>query len=497
MDGKHASIAGGVVTGLRSRGLLLPAVDFEGSSQLPSVLFTGELAGKLAGRIRVEREAADTRVSVAFWSGSGDGLPGTPEPRWRRLQLPRFAAIEDNYRSQVRDRLAELLSWRSGDGMPGRLALWHGPPGTGKTWALRALGREWNEWCDLHYVTDPERLLGGDTGYMLSVLASRSEPRDDDLDDLLAEGRSRREREDRWRLLVLEDAGEFLGMAAPAEVGRGFARLLNIADGLLGQGTKALILVTTNEPLGKLHPAALRPGRAMAALEFAPLRADEATTWLAERGVARRVDSPKTIAELHAMLAGGQPAGAAAEPDVCRRSGLVISYSMSLSADGYIAGPDGSFDWAAPSGSCTVPQQTGRLDRRPTARPAPLRDDARVGHRGVLQPVMAEFAEIWRPLEKIVFSTTLTSVEGSNRLATGTLKEEIAALGDRRIAVGGAGLAAECMRRGLIDEFELFVIPIVVGGGTPYFPPNMQIDLELVETRTFGATVYLRYRRCG
>lgn len=389
MDGKHASIAGGVVTGLRSRGLLLPAVDFEGSSQLPRVLFTGEvlaqdgcvvacaqaerdgdeltleeisdlgqlrqasvdedgvreallrhdanpaliarrgarfevsvaagdrhrageLAEKLADRIRVEREAADTRVSVAFWSGSGDGFPGPPEPRWRRLQLPRFATIEDNYRSQVRDRLAELLAWRSGDGMPGRLALWHGPPGTGKTWALRALGREWNEWCDLHYVTDPERLLGGDTGYMLTVLASRSEPRDDDLDDLLAEGRARREREDRWRLLVLEDAGEFLGVAAPAEVGRGFARLLNIADGLLGQGTKALILVTTNEPLGKLHPAALRPGRAMVTLEFAPLRADEATTWLAGRGLDRRVDSPKTLAELHAMLAGREPPEAAA-----------------------------------------------------------------------------------------------------------------------------------------------------------------------------------------
>ena len=96
-----------------------------------------------------------------------------------------------------------------------------------------------------------------------------------------------------------------------------------------------------------------------------------------------------------------------------------------------------------------------------------------------------------------MFSTTLMSVEGSNRLATGTLEEEIAALGERRIAVGGAGLAAECMRRGLVDEFELFVIPIVVGGGTPYFPPDVHIDLELVETRTFGATVYLHYRRCG
>jgi dihydrofolate reductase len=176
----------------------------------------------------------------------------------------------------------------------------------------------------------------------------------------------------------------------------------------------------------------------------------------------------------------------------------MISYSMSLSADGYIAGPDGSFDWAVPS------QELHRFHNERAAA-----TDAQLLGRRLYEtmlvwdteefsdPVMAEFAEIWRPLEKIVFSTTMTSVEGSNRLATGTLEEEIAALGDRRIAVGGAGLAAECMRRGLIDEFELFVIPIVVGGGTPYWPPDVHIDLELVETRTFGATVYLHYRRCG
>jgi len=145
------------------------------------------------------------------------------------------------------------------------------------------------------------------------VLASRSEPREDDLDDLLDEGRVRPEREDRWRLLVLEDAGELLGVSAPAEVGRGFARLLNIADGLLGQGSKALILVTTNEPLGRLHPAALRPGRAMASHEFTPMRANEANAWLAARGVERTVNSPATIAELHALLAGSHATAPAAE----------------------------------------------------------------------------------------------------------------------------------------------------------------------------------------
>lgn len=274
-----------------------------------------ELAESLAAEIRVKRRPRDTRVAVAFWSGgSGDGLFGGPEARWRRLTLPLFDEVEANYPVAVRDRLAELFSQSSGDSLPGRLALWHGLPGTGKTWALRALGREWSKWCDLHYITDPERLLGGDTSYMLKVLAGRSDPdlADDEGED--AERESESERGERWRLLVLEDAGELLGVAAPAEVGRGFARLLNIADGLLGQGSRALILVTTNEPLGKLHPAALRPGRAMATLEFAPLAAAEASAWLAERGVERRLESPATIAELHAMLAGSSAAAPSHAP---------------------------------------------------------------------------------------------------------------------------------------------------------------------------------------
>jgi hypothetical protein len=294
----------------RSRGaidLSVAAADVAGAQ---------ELAESLAAGIRVEPKPRDTRVAVAFWSGTGGDVFSGPHPRWRRLALPRFAEVEHNYPATVRAGLAELFARTSGDGLPGRLALWHGPPGTGKTWALRALGREWKDWCDLHYVTDPERLLSGDTSYMLEVLAGRSEPLDLDLDDLDDLEETPRRARERWRLLVLEDAGELLGISAPAEVGRGFARLLNIADGLLGQGTRALILVTTNEPLGKLHPAALRPGRAMATLEFAPLAPAEAGAWLAERGLERRPTSPATIAELHALLAGSadEAAGQARVP---------------------------------------------------------------------------------------------------------------------------------------------------------------------------------------
>lgn len=260
-------------------------------------------AASLAAAIRVERKPGDTRVPVAFWAGSGEELLSAGGPRWRRLLLPPLAEIADNYPGAVAAGLSALCAERSGESLPGRLALWHGPPGTGKTWALRALGYEWRHWCDLHYITDPERLLGSDSSYMLKVLAGRSEV---DLSDGDEEPEERLRAKDRWRLLVLEDAGELLGLAAPAEVGRGFARLLNITDSLLGQGSRALILVTSNEPLGKLHPAALRPGRAMATLEFGSLSPLEADAWLSARGVHQEVVQSATIAELHAVVAGGQ-----------------------------------------------------------------------------------------------------------------------------------------------------------------------------------------------
>jgi dihydrofolate reductase len=111
-----------------------------------------------------------------------------------------------------------------------------------------------------------------------------------------------------------------------------------------------------------------------------------------------------------------------------------------------------------------------------------------------------EFARIWKATPKIVFSKTLEKVEGNARLVTGDAAEEVARLKEqpgKPLAVGGAGLASTFIKLGLIDEYRLFVSPVVLGAGTPYFPAlDERIKLELVETRTFGSrVVYLRYQR--
>jgi dihydrofolate reductase len=111
-----------------------------------------------------------------------------------------------------------------------------------------------------------------------------------------------------------------------------------------------------------------------------------------------------------------------------------------------------------------------------------------------------EFARIWRALPKIAFSKTLEKVEGNASLARDGVAEEVAQLKERPgkdLAVGGAGLASTCTELGLIDEYRMFVSPVLLGGGTPYFPAlDGRVNPELVETRTFGSrVVYVRYRR--
>ncbi|MFI6105233.1 dihydrofolate reductase family protein [Streptomyces sp. NPDC051310] len=181
-----------------------------------------------------------------------------------------------------------------------------------------------------------------------------------------------------------------------------------------------------------------------------------------------------------------------------------VTYSMGVSLDGYIVGPDGDFHWTAPGDEVfrfVTDELRGigvhLLGRRlyetmlywETADQDPSLDDSEL-----------EWAALWKPLPKVVFSTTLSAVRGNARLASGGLAEEIERLraepGEGDIAIGGATLAAEAAALDLIDEYRARVHPVLVGGGIPFFPQHARrVDLDLVETRTFGSkVVYLRHR---
>jgi dihydrofolate reductase len=183
-----------------------------------------------------------------------------------------------------------------------------------------------------------------------------------------------------------------------------------------------------------------------------------------------------------------------------------LIYSMGVSLDGFIAGPQGEIDWSAPDEELHRfhNQQTRELGAQLCGRR--LYEEMVFWETADENPSAAEyaleFARIWKNLPKIVFSTTLETVEGNARLVREGVAEEVAKLKEqpgKDLSVGGAGLASTCMRLGLIDECRLFVSPVVLGGGTPYFPPlDERINLELVETRTFGSRViYVRYQRVG
>jgi hypothetical protein len=242
-----------------------------------------EEAERLAATIRqrVTEPKPDGTVGITTWHMVG------PEVyrRSRRIQAPEWRAIAPNYPRSTRGQLEPLQAIVC-PRTSAKLIIWYGPPGTGKTTALRALARRWQPWCNADYVVDPERLFAH-PGYLEDVATHAGDRR-------IRAARAATER--RFNLTIAEDCDEFLRASARRDVGAGLGRLLNLSDGILGQGLDTLVLLTTNEPLQALDPALVRPGRCLASLHVELFPVNEAREWLANP--RNRIDTPVSLAQL-------------------------------------------------------------------------------------------------------------------------------------------------------------------------------------------------------
>jgi Domain of unknown function (DUF5925)/ATPase family associated with various cellular activities (AAA) len=300
----HVTLGGGFVRA--------QAAGLDEQSVLDAVAF-------LRDRLPAPEPVARHEVPVSFWTYAPQG----PMPSMRPIAVPEWGEIRDNYSAPTRAKLDAIMDgFRPAHG--GQLILWHGDVGTGKTYALRALAWEWREWCQLHYVVDPDTFFGQHADYLMGVLMQPEGMMGIHVlgGGWTGYGRSRaifhQEVEDadddgssasrHWRLLVLEDTGELLTPDAKSIIGQGLSRFLNVVDGLIGQGLRILVLVTTNEEIKTLHPAVSRPGRCAANIEFGPLSPEEAERWLELRGITDEPADGRLLASLYAQAEGLDPA---------------------------------------------------------------------------------------------------------------------------------------------------------------------------------------------
>lgn len=242
-----------------------------------------------------EMVAAEHTAPVTFWFNTAQG----PRTYVRFLNTIPFDGARENYTAKVLSALDALMLRQE---MPssGRFIFWHGDPGTGKTSAILSLIKEWAPWAAPHYILDPERFFG-DAGYMLAVIGEQVGV-DGPVRSVASDGSTR----PNAKVLIIEDADEFISTDAKDRSGQALSRLLNLTDGLIGRGLHTLVLLTTNEPVTKIHPAITRAGRCLADIHFTPLTATESTRWMRNRGGAAGAKAPMTLADLYESLAQAQ-----------------------------------------------------------------------------------------------------------------------------------------------------------------------------------------------
>lgn len=217
-----------------------------------------------------EEEVEEFTVSMGFYYFGPRGAVYNI----KRIAVHPWEETKRNYIPEVRNKVEALMAKTELKEEDGKLLLMHGAPGGGKTHLIRTLAWAWREWAQFEIVIDPEAFLGS-AAYMTEIMM-----------DNYVDGK--------YRILVLEDSGEFIATHAKERTGQGMSRLLNLADGILGQGQPLGFCITTNEAVQDLEASVTRPGRCLAQVEIPTFDKEQASAWL-----GRKVDRPMMLADLY------------------------------------------------------------------------------------------------------------------------------------------------------------------------------------------------------